>query len=227
VPTSLLAMVDASIGGKNGIDVGVYKNMVGIIRQPNFLLYDTSFLKSLPLSEWQNGFAEIIKHAAIKDAPLFKQLESHTLATYKKDLSLTAKLVERNVMIKTKVVLADEFEKADRKLLNFGHTLGHALENTYELSHGQAISIGMTYAAVISEQLLNFKNRHALVSLLEKYGLPTYASFNTTKAISILQKDKKKTKDAVHYILLEKLGKAVIQTIPFVKLEKILKAIQS
>ena len=224
VPTSLLAMVDASIGGKNGIDVGVYKNMVGIIRQPNFLLFDTSFLKSLPLSEWQNGFAEIIKHGAIKDAALIKQLQSHTLAAYKKDLSLTAKLVERNVMIKTNVVLADEFEKADRKLLNFGHTLGHALENTYELSHGQAISIGMTYAAVISEQLLNFKNRHALVSLLEKYGLPTYASFNTTKAISILQKDKKKTKDAVHYILLEKLGKAVIHTIPFATLEKIFKA---
>jgi 3-dehydroquinate synthase len=220
-------MVDASIGGKNGIDVGVYKNMVGIIRQPNFLLFDTSFLKSLPLSEWQNGFAEIIKHGAIKDAALIKQLQSYTLSAYKKNLSLTAKLVERNVMIKTKVVLADEFEKADRKLLNYGHTLGHALENTYELSHGQAISIGMTYAAVISEQLLNFNNRHVLVALLEKYGLPTYASFNTTKAISILQKDKKKTKDAVHYILLEKLGKAVIQTIPFVTLEKILKGIQS
>jgi 3-dehydroquinate synthase len=139
-------------------------------------------------------------------------------------MSLTAKLVERNVMIKTKVVLADEFEKADRKLLNFGHTLGHALENSYELSHGQAISIGMTYAAVISEQLLNFKNRHTLVALLEKYGLPTYASFNTDKAISILQKDKKKTKDAVHYILLEKLGKGIIHTIPFATLEKIFKA---
>lgn len=227
VPTSLLAMVDASIGGKNGIDVGVYKNMVGVIRQPNFLLFDTSFLKSLPLSEWQNGFAEIIKHAAIKDAPLIKQLELHTLAAYKKDLSLTAKLVERNVMIKTKVVLADEFENADRKLLNFGHTLGHALENTYDLSHGQAISIGMTYAAVISEQILKFKSRDALVALLEKYGLPTYASFNIAKAVSILQKDKKKTKDAVHYILLEKLGKSVIHTIPFVTLEKILKGIQS
>jgi 3-dehydroquinate synthase len=224
VPTSLLAMVDASIGGKNGIDVGVYKNMVGIIRQPNFLLYDTSFLKSLPLSEWQNGFAEIIKHGAIKNAALIKQLESHTLASYKKDFSLTAKLVERNVMIKTKVVLADEFEKADRKLLNFGHTLGHALENTYELSHGQAISIGMTYAAVISEQIVGFKNRHTLVALLEKYGLPTYASFNTTKALSFLQKDKKKTKDAVHYILLEKTGKAVIHTISFATLEKIFKA---
>lgn len=224
VPTSLLAMVDAAIGGKNGIDVGIYKNMVGIIRQPNFLLFDTSFLKSLPLSEWQNGFAEIIKHGAIKDAALFKQLKLHTLSTYKKDLSLTTKLVERNVIIKTKVVLADEFENADRKLLNFGHTLGHALENSYELSHGQAISIGMTYAAVISEQIVAFKNRHALVSLLEKYGLPTYASFNTAKAISILQKDKKKTKDAVHYILLEKMGKGVIHTIPFATLEKIFKA---
>ncbi|MEY3738711.1 MAG: 3-dehydroquinate synthase [Bacteroidota bacterium] len=225
VPTSLLAMVDASIGGKNGIDVGVYKNMVGIIRQPNFLLFDTSFLKSLPLSEWQNGFAEIIKHGAIKDATLIKQLQSNSLAKYKKDFALTAKLVERNVMIKTKVVLADEFEKADRKLLNFGHTLGHALENTYELSHGQAISIGMTYAAVIAEQLIQFKGRDTLVALLEKYGLPTYASFNIAKVISILQKDKKKTKDAVHYILLEKIGKGVIQTIPFVTLEKIFKGI--
>jgi len=227
VPTSLLAMVDTSIGGKKGIDVGVYKHMVGVIRQPNFLLYDISFLKSLPLSEWQNGFAEIIKHAAIKDAALIKKLESHTLAAYKKDLSLTAKLVERNVMIKTKVVLADEFEKADRKLLNFGHTLGHALENTYELSHGQAISIGMTYAAVISEQLLIFKNRHSLVALLEKYGLPTYASFNVSKALSILQKDKKKIKDAVHYILLEKLGKGVIHTTSFATLEKMFKGFQS
>lgn len=224
VPTSLLAMVDASIGGKNGVDVGVYKNMVGIIRQPNFLLYDTSFLKSLPLTEWQNGFAEIIKHGAIKDAALFKQLQSNTIVAYKKDLSLTAKLVERNVMIKTKVVITDEFENADRKLLNFGHTLGHALENSYDLSHGHAISIGMTYAAVISEQILDFKNKGTLVALLDKYGLPTYASFNIDKAMSILKKDKKKTSDAIHYILLEKLGKAVIHTIPFATIEKIFKA---
>ena len=227
VPTSLLAMVDASIGGKNGIDVGVYKNMVGIIRQPDFLLFDISFLKSLPLTEWQNGFAEIIKHAAIKDAALIKQLHLNTLATYKKDLSLTAKLVERNVLIKTKVVIADEFEKGDRKLLNFGHTLGHALENTYELSHGQAISIGMTYAAIISEKQLKFKSRDTLIQLLEKYGLPTFASFDVSKAVTILKQDKKKSNDSVHYILLEKLGKGVIQTIPFIILEKIFKGIQS
>ena len=144
-----------------------------------------------------------------------------------KKKNLMAALIKRNALIKTKVVQADEFESGDRKLLNYGHTLGHAIENMYELSHGQAISIGMTYACHISEQLAGFKQTEKVVNLLSKYGLPTYASFNTTKAISILQKDKKKTKDAVHYILLEKLGKAVIQTIPFVTLEKILKGIQS
>ena len=227
VPTTVLALVDASIGGKNGIDVGVYKNMVGVIRQPSFLLHDMSLLSSLPQSEWENGFAEIIKHACIKDAAMFKELEAHTLADYQKKKNLMAALIKRNALIKTKVVQADEFESGDRKLLNYGHTLGHAIENMYELSHGQAISIGMTYACHISEQLTGFKQTEKVVNLLSKYGLPTYASFNTTKAISILQKDKKKTKDAVHYILLEKLGKAVIQTIPFVTLEKILKGIQS
>lgn len=223
IPTSLLAMVDASIGGKNGIDVGVYKNMVGSIRQPSFLLYDFSFLKTLPLPEWQNGFAEIIKHAVIKDASMFKELQQHKLNDYKKDHTLLAKLVEQNAMIKTKVVLADEFEQGDRKLLNFGHTLGHAIENMYELSHGQAISIGMTYAAVISQQLKGYKDTEALVQLLSNYGLPTFADFDKKKAFKVLQKDKKKDHVSIHYILLEKTGKAVVQPLLFVQLEDIFK----
>src|ERR1700712_5050345 len=104
VPTSLLAMVDASIGGKNGIDVGVYKNMVGLIRQPSFLLYDYSFLKTLPKQEWQNGFAEIIKHACIKDIAMFNLLQQHKLTDFQRTPALLTKLIERNVMIKTKVV---------------------------------------------------------------------------------------------------------------------------
>jgi 3-dehydroquinate synthase len=156
VPTSILAMVDASIGGKNGIDVGVYKNMVGLIRQPQFLLYDHSFLKSLPKEEWQNGFAEIIKHACIKDAAMFELLQKNTLASFKRDPILLADLIQRNALIKTKVVVNDEFEQGERKLLNYGHTLGHAIENMYELSHGQAISIGMTYAALMSAQIKGF-----------------------------------------------------------------------
>lgn len=223
VPTSLLAMVDAAIGGKNGIDVGVYKNMVGLIRQPSFLLYDYSFLKTLPLAEWQNGFAEIIKHACIKDAAMFKELQQHRLSDYKKDISLLKKLIERNVMLKTKVVLADEREQGERKLLNFGHTLGHAIENMYELSHGQAISIGMTYATIISQQLKGFKDTDAVVSLLANYGLPTFAGFDAKKAFRVLQKDKKKDDVSIHYILLEKTGKAVVQPLLFVQLKEIFK----
>src|SRR5882757_4617957 len=107
VPTSILAMVDASIGGKNGIDVGVYKNMVGMIRQPKFLLYDVSLLKSLPEAEWQNGFAEIIKHACIKDAALFSILEKNDLPGFQKNKKLLSALVERNANIKSTVVGKD------------------------------------------------------------------------------------------------------------------------
>lgn len=223
VPTSLLAMVDASIGGKNGIDVGLYKNMVGLIRQPKFLLFDFSFLRTLPKTEWQNGFAEIIKHACIKDAAMFTLLQQQTLSAFQKNSKLLSALVERNVLIKTKVVVSDEFEQGDRKLLNFGHTLGHAIENMYELSHGQAISIGMTYAAVISQQLKGYTGTKELVSLLSKYGLPTFAKFDTKKAFKVLLKDKKKDNVSINYILLTKTGKGVIQPLLLVQLQDILK----
>lgn len=226
VPTSLLAMVDASIGGKNGIDVGVYKNMVGLIRQPSFLIYDYAFLKTLPIKEWQNGFAEIIKHACINDATMFKELQSNSLSNYRKDKAAISKLVQKNALLKAGVVVKDEFEKADRKLLNFGHTLGHAIENMYELSHGQAISIGMTYASVISKQLKFFKGAEEVVALLNKYGLPTFVDFDTSKAFKVLLKDKKKENVSINYILLEKIGKGVIQPLLLVQLKDIFKKLQ-
>ncbi|TAG99524.1 MAG: iron-containing alcohol dehydrogenase, partial [Sphingobacteriales bacterium] len=114
IPTTILAMVDASIGGKNGIDVGIYKNMVGIIRQPAFILHDMVFVNSLPQSEWENGFAEIIKHACIKDAAMFKELEANTLKKYQKQKVVLCKLVQRNAVLKSKVVQQDEFENGDR-----------------------------------------------------------------------------------------------------------------
>ncbi len=222
VPTTLLAMVDASIGGKNGIDVGVYKNMVGTINQPKFLLYDIGFLKSLPEKEWSNGFAEIIKHAAIKDAPMFKALEEKDLSFFRKNKSGLQKLIQRNALIKTKVVIGDEFEKGDRKLLNFGHTLGHALENQYDLMHGEAVAIGMTYAASISSEMLGFKQVARLVLLLEKYGLPTSVGYNKKKVFEVLASDKKKEADEMNYILLEKIGKAVIKKISLDQLYRLL-----
>jgi len=222
VPTTLLSLVDASVGGKNGIDVGVYKNLVGSIRQPSFILHDLIFLNSLPQSEWINGFAEIIKHACIKDAPMFRELEANTLKKYQDRKKLVSELIQRNVILKTKLVQEDEFEKGDRKLLNFGHTLGHALENQYELSHGQAISIGMTYACHISERITGFKETERVVGILEKYGLPTYANFDKQKVFHVLKMDKKRERKEINYVLLEKIGKGVIKTISLNQLEKII-----
>lgn len=225
VPTSILAMVDASIGGKNGIDVGVYKNMVGTIRQPAFLLYDYSLLKTLPREEWVNGFAEIIKHAAIRDAALFRELEKNKLSTYQKDKSALARLIRRNVTIKSTVVEKDEFEHGERRLLNFGHTLGHAIENLYGLSHGQAISIGMVAACMISEQFTPFKDTDRVISTLKKYGLPTLAEFDTKEVMNVLRKDKKKVKDTMNYVLLNKIGVGIVKPIPVNELEKLLQSI--
>ena len=222
VPTSLLAMVDAAIGGKNGIDVGVYKNLVGIIRQPKFLLYDTSLLKTLPQAEWQNGFAEIIKHACIKDAAMFSLLEKNNLDSFQKSKKLIRTLVTRNARIKIKVVQQDEFEKGDRKLLNYGHTLGHALENQYELSHGQAVAIGMTYASEISAALIGFKQTERIVKVIRQYGLPAYAAFDAKKALAVLKMDKKRERSSINYILLEKIGKGVVQSLPLTTIEKLI-----
>ena len=222
IPTTLLSMVDASIGGKNGIDVGVYKNLVGTIRQPSFILHDLIFLNSLPQAEWINGFAEIIKHACIKDAAMFRELETNSLKKYQDRKVLVCKLIQRNAILKTKVVQQDEFEKGDRKLLNFGHTLGHALENQYELAHGQAISIGMTYACNISRQITGFKETERVINVLKKYGLPTYTKFDKQKVFNVLKMDKKRERKEISYVLLEKIGKGVIKTISLDQLEKII-----
>jgi len=223
VPTTILAMVDASIGGKNGIDVGLYKNMVGLIRQPSFLLYDLDFLKTLPNHQWENGFAEIIKHAAIKDAKMMKELASKNIAHYQKDKKSLAALIEKNVQIKVKVVQQDEFEKGDRKLLNFGHTLGHAIENEHALLHGHAISIGMVYASKISQVLQGFNDTGLLVDTLKKYGLPTSMRFNIDQAMQVMQKDKKNARAGMQYVLLKKMGQAVYETVPMKSLEKLIK----
>lgn len=222
LPTSILGLVDASIGGKNGVDVGEFKNMVGTIRQPAFILHDLTFLKSLPRKEWENGFAEIIKHACIKDARMFSELEKGSIEKYMSGQNAIAALIEKNTLLKSKVVRADETEKGERRLLNFGHTLGHALEMQYELMHGQAIAIGMTAACHISEKLTGFKDTERVVSLLEKYGLPTYADFDKQKVFEVLKMDKKRVRKEMNYVLLEKIGKAVVRSIPLKQLEKII-----
>jgi 3-dehydroquinate synthase len=227
IPTTVLAMVDASIGGKNGVDVGVYKNLVGLIKQPDFLLFDYSLLQTLPHAQWVNGFAEVIKHACIKDASLFAVLEKYTLHDFKQNEKLLAELIETNVNIKTAVVVMDEFEQGDRKLLNFGHTVGHAIENMHELLHGHAISIGIVAACNLSEQLtsLHFDEAKRIVMLLAKYHLPVDIETDYEKVFEVLKMDKKRAKNEMNFILLTKIGNAIIQPIPLDILHKQLKEI--
>lgn len=225
VPTSILGMVDASIGGKNGIDVGPYKNMVGTFRQPDFLFYDVSLLKTLPEKEWINGFAEIIKHAAIKDIRLFRELEKNSISYYRKNKKAVADLIRKNVMIKSAVVMSDEFESGERKLLNFGHTLGHAVENVYHLPHGYAISVGIKAACLISEEMTNFKETARVTNLLQQYELPIDVPVDFEKVVEIMRMDKKKLRDVMHYVLLDKIGHAVVKPIPMAQLEKLLYSI--
>jgi len=225
VPTSILAMVDASIGGKNGVDVGVYKNLVGTIRQPAFLLYDYSLLKTLPEKEWVNGFAEIVKHAAIKDAALFRELEKKKLSSYRRDKAALSKLIRRNVVIKSRVVEKDEFEQGERRLLNFGHTLGHAIENMYQLPHGHAVAIGMAVASLISEEYTNFKDTDRIIDTLKRYGLPTQMDFDVKEIMNVLRMDKKKVRDSMNYIMLNKIGQAVVKTLPIIQIDKLLQSI--
>ena len=227
VPTSILAMVDAAIGGKNGVDVGVYKNMVGTIRQPEFIFYDYSFLQTLPVKEWVNGFAEIIKHACIKDALLFSVLEKYSLHDYQADKTLIADLIEKNVEIKTRIVIEDEFENGERKLLNFGHTIGHAIENLHGIPHGHAVSIGMIAACNLSVQINNFHAADAakIVKLLTKYHLPVDVETDHAKVFDVLKMDKKRKGEGVQFILLNSIGNAEIKFISLTDLEKHFKEI--
>lgn len=222
IPTTVLSMVDAAIGGKNGVDLGVYKNLVGTIRQPSFLLYDFNFLQSLPDTEWRNGFAEIIKHACIKDAAMFRILEQHDLDSLRSRKQVLKELIGRNAVLKTKLVQRDEFESGERKLLNFGHTIGHALEKIYELSHGQAVAIGMSYACVLSQKLSGFRETERVINVIEQYGLPANIEFDKPKVFEVMRMDKKRERKEIHYVLLEKLGKGVIRPIPLTQLEKII-----
>lgn len=199
--------------------------MVGVIRQPSFILHDMVFLNSLPQQEWENGFAEIIKHACIKDAAMFAELEINSLKTYRGRQKSICELIQGNALIKIRVVQKDEFEKGERRLLNFGHTLGHALETQYELLHGQAISIGMTYACHISEQLAGFKQTERVTSVLEKYNLPTYASFDKQKVFNVLKMDKKRERKEMNYVLLERIGKGVVKSISLKQLERIIQGL--
>ena len=213
VPTTILGMTDAAIGGKNGVNVGMYKNMVGTTYRPQFILYDWSFLDTLPKDEFVNGFAEIIKHACIKDADMFKELQQYSIEYYLDHRDALATLIEKNIAIKTAVVVNDEHETGERYLLNFGHTFGHAIENLYRLPHGHAVSIGMQMAAKISEQVTGFDpaSTEQLAKLSTLYGLPVSREIDLEKVLVLLEKDKKRQGSGINFVLLDRIGNGVVK----------------
>ena len=215
VPTTILSMVDAAIGGKNGVNVGLHKNMVGTIYQPDFILYDFSFLLTLPDAEWKNGFAEIIKHACILDESLFSLLQINEIKSFQKDEVLLMKLIIQNIDIKFGVVQSDVNESGNRKLLNFGHTFGHAIENLQDISHGAAVSIGMVIAARLSETYASFTKASTIqiIELLKKYELPVLINADGDSLFNQLIADKKRAGDDIQFVLLNEIGTATIKNI--------------
>jgi 3-dehydroquinate synthase len=221
VSTTLLSQVDASVGGKNGVNFEGYKNMVGVFNQPEFVLCDPDLLKTLPEKELLNGCAEIVKHAAIADLKLFSYLEENYRGILSLDNDVIEKVVYVSVIIKSGIVNRDERERGERRKLNFGHTLGHALEKVTGVTHGEAVSAGMAAAARISENigLLKRKDRVRIETLLGNIGLPTDLRADKKRMVEALSKDKKRERSSIHFVLLEEIGKAVIQEISIENLE--------
>lgn len=215
VPTTLLGMCDAAIGGKNGVNLGLQKNLLGVIRQPSFIFYDAAFLKTLSATDWSNGFAEVIKYACLFDVAMFEELEKNNIAHYQDNNEALQLLIERCVDHKNNIVLADEQESSKRKLLNFGHTTGHAIETLYDMPHGFAVAVGMVIACKISEKEAGLSNEvtDRIKNLLAQYGLPTSAEMETDNVMQVLSMDKKRNNEGISYILLKNIGEAEIKTL--------------
>lgn len=222
-PSSILAMTDAAVGGKNGVNAGNFKNMVGTIFQPQEIIYDLSLLKTLPANEWSSGFAEIIKHACIRDVEMFEELEKNNLQFYRNDIHALNNLIQRNVQIKMEIVTNDEREDGNRRLLNFGHTIGHAIEQVHGIAHGEAVSLGMMYAARISEEMNNFYSEdvHRLKNLLQQYNLPVEMKTDRDAVWNKLLADKKRKGDDMQFVLLNKIGNGVVNNISLTQLKDI------
>jgi 3-dehydroquinate synthase len=224
VSSTLLAQVDASVGGKNGVNFHGYKNMIGNFNQPEFVICDMNLLKTLPKREVLCGFGEIAKHAFIGDAGMCDFLEEN----YKKALNLDEEVITRLVydsaVIKSTIVNRDEREKGERKKLNFGHTFGHAIEKTTDiLLHGEAISVGMVVASHLSASkgLLSKQDVGRIETLLAMLELPITLDMNRRKMIDAIKRDKKRQGDDIDFVLLDGIGNAVLEKISIKELEDV------
>ena len=215
IPTTLLAQVDSSVGGKTGINLKAGKNLVGAFYQPRLVICDLDTLDTLPLREFRAGLAEIIKYGIIQDAALFRLLEREMGMILKRDATLLTRIIARSCSIKADVVSQDETETSLRAILNFGHTVGHAIEastgyGTY--LHGEAIAIGQVLASILSIHLLDLPVAEAqrIADLFHAAGLPTSICLTPAKRTRLLHAmklDKKVSGGEIKFVLAEKIGR--------------------
>ncbi|MBU5462841.1 3-dehydroquinate synthase [Lachnoclostridium sp. MSJ-17] len=223
LPTSLLAQVDSSVGGKTGVDLPQGKNLVGAFHQPIAVLIDPDTLNTLPDRFITDGMGEVIKYGCIKDARFFEFLENENALDHIEDV------IETCVSIKRDVVSRDEREKGERMLLNFGHTLGHAIEKLYNfsgISHGMAVAIGMVMLAKAGEKhgITAQGSADRIAALCEKYSLPTTESFTFAELAQAARSDKKSAGDSINLVLLREIGDSFTQKIELDKLEEFIAA---
>jgi len=214
IPTSLLAMVDSSIGGKVAVDLPTGKNIVGAFHQPKAVFIDVSLLRNLPKKELLCGLSEVIKHALIADRKLFDFIDDNLEKILKKDEDVLIQLIKRNCEIKARIVEKDENEKGLRKIVNYGHTVGHAIEtltNYKKFNHGEAIAIGMAIAGRISNKLgrLSDTELKKQNDMIKKIGLSIkFPNLDENKVAAELKKDKKVSDGEIEFVLLKRIGKA-------------------
>lgn len=215
IPTTLLAQADSSIGGKTGVDFDGYKNMVGAFYMPRLVYMNISTLKELDERQYYAGFAEVMKSALIKDALFYEWLLDHMYEIHDRELEVLEEMVERSCTVKKLVVEKDPTEKGDRALLNFGHTIGHAIEKNqnFEMLHGECVALGMVAAAYLSwkHNWLSMEEYYEVRDMLVPFNLPISIDNLDTQAILELTKsDKKMEAGQIKFVLLKKVGKAVI-----------------
>ncbi|MDR2065862.1 MAG: 3-dehydroquinate synthase [Prevotellaceae bacterium] len=215
VATSLLSQVDASIGGKNGVNFDGFKNMIGTFNQPEFVICDTNMLATLPQNEFIGGMSEIVKIALIKDSEMFDSIEYNTDAILKRDKKILQELIEKSIRHKADIVRNDEFEKGERRSLNFGHTLAHAIERNSDISHGFAVGTGIMFAAKISKHfdLISTGNVVRIKNLLSNLGLPLHTDIDGEILFKTIIADKKKNDDEINFVLIREIGKSLEKNI--------------
>jgi 3-dehydroquinate synthase len=224
IASTLLAQVDASIGGKNGVNLDRYKNMIGTIRQPSFVWCDLALLHTLARRQYVSGIAEVIKYGAIRDEDFLYYLHEHMDGLLGLDIPVLEEVVTRSVRAKAEIVEKDEKESGLRRLLNFGHTIGHAIERDRKVLHGEAVSVGMVLAARLSVNLgmLKAPGADMITELAVSAGLPVKMEVDPEVIYGNIRKDKKKSGEQLHLVLLEGLGNATVRSMPFLEFKAML-----